>query len=142
MKSRIFNTISLPVGVDIALLIMRLVVGYAFILHGWGKIQHPMTWMGPDAVYPGAIQALAAISEFAGGILLILGLLTRIAAFGIICTMVVAIYTHAIVMHDPFVNPKGGSFELASVYLAIALLLITIGAGRYSVDRLLSGRTN
>ena len=64
---------------DVVLLLIRLVMGYAFILHGWGKIQNPMGWMGPDATVPGVLQLLAAVSEFGGGIALIIGLLTRLA---------------------------------------------------------------
>jgi putative oxidoreductase len=74
---RFFATYNLPVGLDLALLLIRLVVGYAFILHGYGKIQHPMNWMGPQSTTPGLLQFLAAFSEFGGGIALVLGLLTR-----------------------------------------------------------------
>jgi putative oxidoreductase len=49
------------------LLVLRVVAGLAFMHHGWGKIQSPMSWMGPEASVPGALQALAAISEFCGG---------------------------------------------------------------------------
>ncbi|MDH3815238.1 MAG: DoxX family protein, partial [Acidobacteriota bacterium] len=45
---------------DISLLLIRVVAGLAFMLHGWGKIQNPFGWMGPDAFAPGIFQALAA----------------------------------------------------------------------------------
>jgi putative oxidoreductase len=61
----------------IGLLIVRLVVGGAFILHGWPKIQNATGWMG-DAV-PGFLQATAAVIEVGGGALLALGLFARIA---------------------------------------------------------------
>src|ERR1044071_3379761 len=63
----------------IGLLLIRLVVGSAFMLHGWGKIQHPFSWMGPESPVPGFFQLLAAISEFGGGLAWILGLLTPLA---------------------------------------------------------------
>lgn len=137
---KFFAPYNLPVGLDLALLLIRLVCGYAFILHGWGKIQHPMEWMGPQSTTPGFLQLLAAVSEFGGGIALILGLVTRLAALGILCTMAVAVYTHAFTMGDPFMNPKGGSsFEPAAVYFCVAVVLLAAGAGRFSLDRLLFG---
>ena len=125
---------------DLALLLIRVVAGLAFMLHGWGKIQNPFGWMGPDGFAPGIFQALAALSEFGGGLAWILGLLTPLASLGIACTMAVAFSFHAIVRGDPFVSMTGGpSFELAAVYFCIALLLIAMGPGRLSVDRKLFG---
>lgn len=138
MKKRILGITDSPPGVDVALLLVRLVVGIAFMHHGYGKIQHPMTWMGPDSAYPGIIQALAAISEFIGGGALALGFLTRIGAFGIICTMSVAVHLHLVKMGDPFVNTTGGSsYEPALVYLVIGVLFLFAGPGRFSLDQLI-----
>ncbi|MDZ4340074.1 MAG: DoxX family protein [candidate division NC10 bacterium] len=140
MTSRVFAIRNQPVDVDVVLLLMRIICGYAFILIGWGKIQHPLNWMGDESSVPGILQALAAISEFGGGIALIIGLLTRLAAFGIGCTMVGAIIMLRFVMGDPFVNLTGGSsYQLAVVYLLIALLLVILGPGRFSLDRRIFG---
>lgn len=116
-----------------ALLILRLVAGPAFILHGWPKFQHAFSWMGADATVPGVLQALAALSEFGGGIALLLGLLTRLAALGIACTMLTAIFMVHLPRGDAFVG-KGGSYELAAVYLAIMLVFLLRGAGQFSLD--------
>lgn len=126
--------------VDVALLLIRVVAGLAFTMHGWGKIQNPFGWMGPDGFAPGIFQALAAISEFGGGLAWILGLLTPLASFGIGSTMAVAFSFHAFMRGDPFVSMTGGpSFELAALYFSIALLLIATGPGRFSLDRKLFG---
>ncbi|MBF8260370.1 MAG: hypothetical protein HW377_2744 [Actinobacteria bacterium] len=131
---------ALSTGVSAGLLILRLVVGLAFVFHGYGKIQNPFGWMGPNAAVPAVFQALAAVSEFGGGLAWILGLLTPIASFGLACTMSVAVWTHAAVLHDPFVSLKGArSFELAAAYLCIAILLLLAGPGRFSVDRVIFG---
>jgi putative oxidoreductase len=123
-----------------ALLLLRLVVGTAFILHGWGKIQHPFSWAGPDSTIPGFFLFLAALSEFGGGIGLVLGLLTPLWSLGLICTMTVAVYMHMIVRHDPFVNLTGGmSYEPALGYLAIAILFLSFGPGKYSLDAKIFG---
>lgn len=137
MRTRILGIRDFPVEVDIALLLVRLVVGLAFMHHGYGKIQHPLNWMGPDSGYPGIFQALSAISEFIGGGALALGFLTRITAFGIICNMTVAIYTH--LSHgDPFVSQTGGSsYELALVFLVLGIVFLFTGPGRFSLDQLI-----
>ncbi len=126
-----------PTFASAALLLIRLIAGTAFALHGWGKMQHPFSWMPPEAPVhiPGFFQFLAAFSEFGGGIAWVLGLLTPLASLGIGFTMTVAVYFHLIVRHDPFVNPTGGmSYEPALVYLGIAILILALGPGKYSLD--------
>ncbi len=118
------------------LLVIRLLAGVAFAMHGWGKIQHPLSWAGPQSNFPAALLFLAALSEFGGGIGWTLGLLTPLASFGIACTMVVAMHFHAFVRHDPF----QGGWELAAVYFCIAVLLALAGPGRYSADRFVFGQ--
>ena len=121
------------------LLALRLVMGAAFVVHGWGKIQNPFGWMG-DAPVPGLLQALAALSEFGGGILLILGLLTPLAALGILCTMIGALALVHFPSGDSFVTGES-TFELPLVYLAAALLFLFTGAGRFSLDYALFSRS-
>ena len=126
--------------VDVTFLLIRIVAGLAFIMHGWGKIQNPFGWMGPEGFAPGIFQALAAVSEFGGGLAWILGVLTPLASFGIACTMAVAFWFHAVMRGDPFVSMSGGpAFELAALYFSIALLLFAAGPGRFSLDRKLFG---
>ena len=118
---------------SVGILIFRLVLGTALMLHGWGKIQNPMGWMGENGP-PGILQFLAAISEFGGGLSWILGLLVPLSSFGIFCTMTFAVYVHAFIKGDPFVG-QGGSFEPALIYAVSAVLLFLAGPGRYSLDR-------
>lgn len=124
---------------EFALMVMRLVCGAAFMFHGWGKIQNPFGWMGPDAPIPGVFLGLAALSEFGGGLAWVLGLLTRLASFGIMCTMAVAVFTHAVMRGDPFVGSGGPSYELAAVFFTVALLFFINGPGRHSLDRVIFG---
>lgn len=119
----------------LGLLLTRLVFGAGIMQHGWGKIQHPFNWMGPEAPVPGIFQALAALSEFGGGLALILGLLTPVAMLGLACTMLVAIFTAHVPNGDPFVARGGGrSYELAALYLIVAVQMILTGPGTYSLD--------
>ncbi|MDP3919276.1 MAG: DoxX family protein [Candidatus Omnitrophota bacterium] len=124
----------------IGVLVLRVVVGAAFIYHGWGKIQQPFGWMGADSSIPGIFQGLAALSEFGGGIALILGLLAPLAALGLACTMVVAIGVVHLPQGHTFVSGRGGSYELAAVYLAIMILLVAAGPGTLSLDYRLFGK--
>ncbi|MGQ0553493.1 MAG: DoxX family protein [Planctomycetota bacterium] len=137
----LFQTTRLSGGASFGLFVLRVVAGVAFMFHGWGKIQNPMDWMGPDAGVPGVFQALAAISEFGGGLAWTLGLLTPLASLGLLCTMAMAVRLHAFVLGDPFVaqGPGGGSYELALVYLSVAVLLLFAGPGSLSLDRAFFG---
>ena len=89
---------------SLGLLVLRLVMGAAFLFHGWPKIQNPFGWMGPEATMPSVLQSLAALSEFGGGVALILGLLARLACLGIGGTMVVALATVHFPRKHPFVG--------------------------------------
>ena len=122
----------------VALLLVRLVMGVAFILHGWPKIQNPFGWMQG---VPSFLQALAALAEFGGGIALVLGLLTPIAALGLVCQMIGALFLVHFPKGDAFVAPGGPSYELPLVYLVLAVLLLVLGPGRWSIDALLFGRS-
>ena len=107
------------------------------VLHSQSKIRNPFGWMGADSAWPGFMQALAAISEFGGGVAWILGALVPLASFGMLCTMLVAVHTHLILRGDPFVKTSPehkASYELALLYLVISIVFLLVGPGRYSVD--------
>lgn len=124
----------------IAILGLRLVTGVAFMLHGWSKVQSPFSWMGADSWAPPALQALAAVAEFGGGLGLILGLLTPFAAAGIACTMAVAVFAVHLPAGHAFVA-KGPSFELPLIYLMVALSILRLGPGTLSLDYLSFGES-
>ena len=80
-------------------------------------------------------MAAAAIGELVAGILVLLGFLTRLGAFLIICIMLTAI----IGVHWPkYFAPEG--LELAAAYLGMAFALLIAGGGQASVDRMIGGR--
>jgi putative oxidoreductase len=120
---------------SVGLLVLRGFAGLAMASHGWGKMQDPFHWLDKAEAPPPAIfQFLAAFSEFFGGLALALGLLSVLASFGIICTMVVAI-EHHVVKGDPF-----GRWELAALYLCVNVLVLLAGPGRLSIDAFIRSR--
>jgi len=76
----------------------------------------------------------ASISEFAGGLLLALGLLTRPSSFLIFVTMSVAVF----IRHAS--DPLSGSRELALVYACLAVMFMGMGSGRFGIDAVLRRR--
>src|SRR5713226_1960081 len=132
---------------DTATAILRLVLGIVFFAHGAQKM---LGWFGGFGFtptmnaftsmmhIPAPLALIAIAAEFFGGIGLILGFLTRVAAFGITVNMLVAIAT----VHLPFGffmnwsgTQKGEGFEYHLLVLAIGAFLMIRGAGAYSVDR-------
>ena len=121
---------------EITITLLRVFAGLAMALtHGFGKIPPPemlvngISSMGMPA--PELFAWMAALAEFAGGILLAMGLLTRPAALFLASTMLVA----GFIVHgaDPF-NVK----EMAFLYLVIYLVFLARGAGKWSLDYLIS----
>lgn len=121
-----------PIYIDIVLLIIRLFIGFAMLSHGFPKLQ--MLLEGGDIQFfdflglgPKISLGLTVFAEFVCSIFLILGLFTRIAVGFLIFTMIIA----GFVVHgaDPF-DKK----EMSLLYLAIYLLIIVLGAGRFSID--------
>jgi putative oxidoreductase len=127
---------------------LRLTLGAIFIGHGaqkvLGKFGGPgwNKWLTLNQFAPFPFMkpawlwlAAAALGELIGGILVLLGLLTRVGAFLILCSMLVAI----IGIHWPtFFAPAGMELPLALIGSALALLIA--GGGRASVDRMIGRR--
>ena len=128
----------------LGLLVIRIGFGIGLMEHGWMKIQHPFSWMGPGAPVPGGMQSLAAISEFGGGLAMIVGLLTPLAMLGILCTMGFAMIHVHFPQHASYVNISGAkgapTYELAMHYFLVALGLLISGPGALSLDALLFNR--
>src|ERR1700676_2717293 len=129
---------------------LRLVLGVVFFAHGAQKM---LGWFGGPGFsgtmglftgylhIPAPFAVLAIAAEFFGGLGLIFGFLTRIAAFGIAVNMLVAIAT----VHSAFGffmnwagTQKGEGFEYHLLVLAMTAFLMIRGAGSFSVDRALT----
>ncbi len=124
----------------IGLLIFRVVTGLALMIHGYPKMQKPMSWMGPEAAVPGFMQFLAAIAEFGGGLALVLGFLTPLACLGIVFVMLGALLLVHIPAGHKWIGGGGGSMEPAIGYMTAAILLFFTGPGSISLDRRIFGK--
>ena len=92
---------------------------------------------------PAPFAVLAICAEFFGGIGLLLGLLTRVAAFGIFVNMIVAIvkvHCQFGLFANWFGTQKGEGYEYHLLVLAITAFLMITGGGALSTDRKLAGR--
>jgi putative oxidoreductase len=132
-------------GSPIAQLATRVVFGQAFALTGWGKLTNLdkivafFTDLGIP--FPGLQAPMVATIEFVGGILLVLGLGTRITSMLLLSTMVVALATaDRASLLQGFVLGESFADVTSLPYLVALLWLIAKGAGKVSVDRVLANR--
>jgi putative oxidoreductase len=119
----------------LAPLFARITVGWVFLLSGWGKLhnlqQVTENFVGWGIPYPHALTVLTSVIEFAGGLFLLLGLLTRISAGALGVTMIVAIRAAKWSDVDSLETLLGfDEFE----YLALFLWLAIAGPGVVSID--------
>lgn len=136
ITNNLFNPGNYPNNVNTALLILRVVIGIFMLTHGWGKMQtlfgnEPIQFADPIGLGATFSLALAVFAEVLCSILLIIGLGTRLAAIPLLITMLVA----AFIIH---INDGFGKQEFALLYGVIYLTIALIGAGKYSLDYLIS----
>lgn len=134
---------------DYGLTAARLILGIVFFAHGAQKV---LGWWGGYGFagtmgffvhmgVPAPLAFLAIMAEFLGGLGLIVGAVSRVAAFGILSNMVVAIatvhWTNGFFMNW-FGSQKGEGFEYHLLAIALAAAVIINGAGALSIDRALT----
>jgi putative oxidoreductase len=127
-------------AVNLALFILRVMLGLMILSHGLnkffggGKIAGTAAWFESIGVRPGKINALmAATTEVGTGILLVIGFLTPLACAGLCSLMIVAIVT----VHRKngfFIFNPGGGIEYCLVLAVTAIALGGLGAGAWSLD--------
>ncbi|MFC3076127.1 DoxX family protein [Shinella pollutisoli] len=113
--------------------LLRVVAGLLLVTHGYGKILNPFGASGMVeslGFYPGAFWSpLLAVTEFFGGILIAIGLLTRPAAFAATIVLLVTVYFHWIVQDQGL-----GGAEKSILWAAITFYFVIRGANSQSVD--------
>ena len=132
------------------LMVVRVVLGVVIFAHGAQKL---LGWFGGPGLgatlrtfrdqlrIPAALTCLAIAAEFFGGVGLIIGLLTRVAALGVAVTIAVALLTVHLkngFFMNWFGEKQGHGIEYHLLVIALAVLLMVKGAGAFSIDAALS----
>jgi len=133
-----FGFAALSLRVPIGLILMAHGAQKLFAMFGGYGLEGTGQWMETLGLTPGYLMALMAGSaEFFGGMMIVLGLLTRVSALLITITMLVAIFAVHI-NNGLFISSNG--YEYALALLAVSVSLGFSGAGRYSLDALINKR--
>ncbi|WP_291855127.1 DoxX family protein [Marinilabilia sp.] len=128
---------------DLAALILR--VGFGFFIafgHGLGKLQMLISgniqFPALFGISPTINLVLAVLAEFVAGIMVLIGLRTRLASIPLMITMLTA----ALVVHsgDPLFSAGGASKEFALLYFIAFAVTFLLGSGKYSVDAIAGKR--
>ena len=143
MRTLLHPARTTPALRDVALLVARVAIGFILLAHGWQKFDE-FTLDGTAAAFgdmgvpaPAAAALFAVVVELVGGLLLIAGLLTPVAAaLNALNLLGAFVIVHA--GNGVFVDD--GGFELVLALLAGLLVIGALGAGRYSADELLARR--
>ena len=123
---------------DVALMILRAALGMMIFVHGYnkafrgGRIAGTGRWFQSMGMRPGKVHAaLAAFTEMGAGALLVVGLITQVAAAGLIGLMVVAFWT---VHRDKGFMITGEGWEYVALISVMSLVCAMLGPGRISLD--------
>ena len=125
---------------DLALLALRLALGAIFLTHGLGK--RKMWSMQPSAQLPAGMLTklrILSIVEPAGGLGVLFGFLTQLAALGLVIVMLGAIQFLITTVHRKFTGENVAGWEFEFMLLIVALALFIMGGGKYALDRVVFG---
>ena len=113
--------------------LLRIVCGYLFVVHGSMKLFHFPHAAMFDGVTLNSLEGLAGVLEFVGGLLLIVGLFTRVVAFLLSGEMAIAYFmVHA--GHGNAQFPQLNQGEPAVLFCFVFLFFAAAGAGAWSID--------
>lgn len=115
---------------DLALLVMRLLVGLVFVTSGWRHLKSPVTRGKGIGLSPGVTRFLG-LAELAGGLGVAFGILTQLAALGLILVMFGAIQRKIFVWKTGFWGPQGDGWSYDLFFVAMNLVIATTGGGQY-----------
>ena len=132
--SQFFSTKYKQGALDFSLFILRLAGGGLMIKHGFDKLIYfnDKVKTFPDPIHIGSTLSLSLVifAEFFCAVMLVFGLLTRLAAIPLVITMFIA----AFIVHKGEVLGDG---ETSTLFLSMYLVLLFVGPGKFSLDRLI-----
>jgi putative oxidoreductase len=115
---------------DAAILLMRLLVGLVFVSSGWSHVKDPVTRGKSIGISPGITRFLG-LAELAGGLGVAFGVLTQLAALGLILIMLGAIQKKMFVWHTGFWGKHTDGWHYDLLLVVMNLVIATTGGGRY-----------
>jgi putative oxidoreductase len=125
----------------LALLLMRLALGAIMVAHGYHKVfggLHHHAQMVAGLGLPAWLGYVSAFTEFFGGLLILVGLFTRVAALGVCLDLFVAIWK--VYLHNGLIgSPDRPGYEFALAAFALAFAIIFFGGGPIAIDHILRG---
>jgi putative oxidoreductase len=117
---------------DLALLFMRLLVGWVFVTSGWSQAKDPVARGKSIEMSPGFARFLG-IAELAGGLGVAVGVLPQLAALGLILIMLGAIQKKIFAWHTGFWGKHSDGWHYDLLFVAMNLVIATTGGGRFVV---------
>ena len=125
---------------DVPLIVLRIAIGAIFLVHGVPKVtatKKIVETMGKPHIAD--FMRFLGCAEMAGAVAVLLGLLTPVAAAGLSIVMVGAMFLKGFVLQTRFNAHDETGWELDAMILSGTLTLFFLGAGRFSLDRLIFG---
>jgi putative oxidoreductase len=121
---------------DLTLLLMRLLVGLVFVTSGWNHFKDPVGRGKSIGFGPGFTRFLG-LAELAGGLGVALGVLTQVAALGLILVMAGAIQKKIFVWKTGFWGKHSDGWHYDLLFVVMCLVIATTGGGRYVLEEVL-----
>ena len=118
---------------DVALLLMRLLVGLVFVTSGWSHAKYPVARGKSIGMSPGFTRFLG-IAELAGGLGVAFGVLVQLAALGLILIMLGAIQKKIAVWKTGFWGEHSDGWHYDLLFIVMCLVIATTGGGRFVLE--------
>jgi putative oxidoreductase len=115
---------------DLSLLLLRLMVGAVFVTSGWTHIRHPKERARSIGMSP-SFTAFLGVAEIAGGLGVTVGVLTQLAAIGLILIMLGAIYKKIFVWHTGFWGEKASGWHYDLMLVLMNVVIACTDGGKY-----------
>jgi putative oxidoreductase len=115
---------------DLALLLMRLMVGLVFVTSGYSHLKDPDA-RSKSIELPKGLTIFLGTAEVAGGLGVAAGVLTQLAAFGLIAVMFGAVYKKIFAWHTGFWGEKASGWHYDLMFVLMNLVIATTSGGAY-----------
>jgi len=127
---------------DVALLLLRVMVGIVFITSGWKHLRDPEA-RSKDIELSKGVTIFLGAAELAAGLGVMLGVLTQLAAIGLILIMLAAIWKKIFVWHTGFWGKSGtNGWSYDTMFVVMNLAILTTGGGNLSLTKALDPTAN